>query len=225
MGANHRSKVLPWIAAGAAVALLTAWLVMHSGSERTPPDGAVREAKSAAPLGDAPPSRLSPGTAIAIGLDAGVPPEPGSDTPPATQAPGKHPVDLARLRERLPDNLYWELGVPTKDPRVLQQRAEEGQRWNELYGKVLSNTASEEEIHRYYDHRRRVSEDFIAFASLVLQEYGPQLPEQERGLYELSIQMHRTRLAELPRQREDALSRKSTQDQRRQEWLGNEQGH
>jgi DNA anti-recombination protein RmuC len=133
-------------------------------------------------------------------------------------------VDLEQLRERLPSNLYWELAAPTKDPQVLRKRAEEGQRWNELYGKVQSNTATDEEIHQYYDHRRQVSEDFIAFASMVLREYGGQLSEQERGLYELSIQMHRTRLEELPGQVENALTRKGVQDDRRKQWRDGGQG-
>jgi len=127
-------------------------------------------------------------------------------------------VDLTHLRERLPGNLYWRMGAPTKDPNLLRWREEEEQRWNRLNGKVLSNTATEEEIHAYYAHRRRVSEDFMAFATLVLQEEGDRLSEPERGLYELSIRMHRTRLEELPQQLEEALTRKRFQALRRTAW-------
>ena len=118
----------------------------------------------------------------------------------------------------MPGNLYWVFGAPTEDPVVLREREVETQRWNALNGKVLSNTATEEEIHQYYDHRRAVSEDFITFARTVLQEYGDQLPDQERGLYELSIQMHGTRLQEIPRQIDEALERKRLQDERRRKW-------
>jgi hypothetical protein len=52
----------------------------------------------------------------------------------------------------------------------------------------------------------------------VLADYGDELPEQERGLYELSIHMHRTRLLELPRQEQDALARGQAQTQRREAW-------
>ncbi|ATB27050.1 hypothetical protein [Melittangium boletus] len=127
-------------------------------------------------------------------------------------------VDLTRLRERLPGNLYWRMGAPTEDPNLLRWREEEEQHWNRLNGKVLSNTATEEEIHAYYAHRRRVSEDFMAFALLVLQEYGDRLSEPERGLYEQSIRMHRARLEELPQQLEEALTRKRFQDPRRTAW-------
>ncbi|HEY0094830.1 MAG TPA: hypothetical protein VGB96_10910, partial [Archangium sp.] len=82
-----------------------------------------------------------------------------------------------------------------------------------------------QEIHQYYEHRRKVSEDSIAFASTVLEQFGSQLPEQEQGLYALSIRMHRTRLDELPRQVEEALARKSAQDQRREAWRGSGSGN
>lgn len=129
-----------------------------------------------------------------------------------------YPVDLERLRAQLPDNLYWQLGAPTDDPRELQERAEEQKRWEDLFGKVQSNTASEEEVRRYYEHSRRVSEDYIQFASLVLAQHRDELPEHDQGLYELSIKMHRSRLAEIPRQIEGALARTQAQDRARDEW-------
>jgi hypothetical protein len=155
-------------------------------------------------------------------------PRPAASVSPApAPAPASTPfvdsrtpaVDLERLRAELPDNLYWKTGSPTDDPDVLRERAEEDRRWNDLYGKVLSNTASEDEIHRYYDHRRRISEDAIQFATRVLQEFGDQLSEEEKGLYALSVRMHRTRLDEIPREISDALARKAAQDKRREEWL------
>lgn len=120
--------------------------------------------------------------------------------------PTEATVDLERLRRRLPDNLYWRIEAPTKDPQVLQWREAQERHWNGLNHKVLSHSATEEEIREYYAHRRKVSEDLVAFAHLVLQEYGPRLPEAERGLYELSLWMHYTRLEELPQQLESALA-------------------
>ncbi|WP_257456052.1 hypothetical protein [Archangium lipolyticum] len=231
MGANTRSKALSWLAALAAAALVAVLLVTLLRGEDAPEDMSGREEKVAAPGRDSPspglpppgPSVAPPG--VATVTDAGVTPGLVSEAPPSDATPTQHPVDLEKLRERLPGNLYWELGAPTKDPEVLRKRAEETQRWNTLFGKVQSNTATEEEIHQYYDHRRQVSEDYIAFASMVLQEYGAQLSEQERGLYELSIQMHRTRLSEMPGKVDDALARARLQNQRRETWRGNEGGH
>ena len=127
---------------------------------------------------------------------------------------------LERLRADLPDNRYWFDSAPTDDPEVLKRREVETAGWNQLHGKVLSGTATSQEIRTWIDHRRRVSEDAIEFAQRVLAESGSQLPERDRGLLELAIDMHRTRLAELPREESDALARKSEQDRRRAAWNG-----
>jgi hypothetical protein len=128
---------------------------------------------------------------------------------------------MDELRASMPGNLYWELESPTKDPQVLQKRAETLRKWNEIFGKVQSGDASEEEIHRYYDYRRKVSEDSLAVANRILSEYGDKLPERDKGLLELSIQMHQDRLKAVPRQTEEALARKQLQDKRREEWIRN----
>ncbi|HYO70887.1 MAG TPA: hypothetical protein VEU33_32885 [Archangium sp.] len=202
-----------------AVVLL---VLVLAGAFRTGPstdDAPGKESRAAVPERQppAPEPRAPPASSglAAVGTDAGPPPIAEAAL---GETPARHPVDLEKLRALLPGNLYWEMGVPTKDPEVLRKRDEEGRRWNELYGKVQSNTATEQEIHQYYEHRRKVSEDSIAFATAVLEQYGAQLPEQEQGLYALSIRMHRTRLEELPRQIEEALARKSAQDQRREAW-------
>ncbi|HEX5746354.1 MAG TPA: hypothetical protein VFZ09_08920 [Archangium sp.] len=217
MAVNGRPKILPWLLAAPAVVLL---VLVLAGVFRTGPstdDAPWQESRAAVPARPppAPGPRTAPAAVAAVGTDAGL--APVAEAAPS-ETPARHPVDLEKLRALLPGNLYWEMGVPTKDPEVLRKRDEEGRRWNELYGKVQSNTATEQEIHQYYEHRRKLSEDSIAFASAVLEQFGPQLPEQEQGLYALSIQMHRTRLEELPRQIEEALARKSAQDQRREAW-------
>ncbi|WNG26031.1 hypothetical protein F0U62_19885 [Cystobacter fuscus] len=193
------------------------------------PETPGREARSRPPPQPVDTAAPTPSRPVAPQATLAGEPDAGSALPapeqtPAPEAAREHPVNLEKLREQMPDNLYWELGAPTKDPEILRRREEQTRHWNALLGKVQSNTATEEEIHQYYDHRRAVSEDFIAFASRVLQEHGAQLSEQERGLYELSIQMHRTRLEEIPRQVQDALARKETQDRRREEWRRGKQG-
>jgi hypothetical protein len=153
--------------------------------------------------------------AVASRQTPALPPQPAHASPADPALPGMppasgnaaYPVDLEELRRRIPDNLYWTLGAPTDDTRVLEQRRERARQTNELYGKVLSSTATPEEIDRYYAERRRVSEDYIAFAELVLADYRGELPDEHVGLYELSIKLHRARLAEIPRDRQEALDR------------------
>jgi hypothetical protein len=230
MGVTPRSKALPWLGASIAVVLMAVLLFLFSREDNPSHDARGREERSApAPVANlAPPPQpsrsVAPQTAVTGEVEAGPSPSALGEAPSFEEAREQHPVNLEKLREQMPDNLYWELGAPTKDPRVLQRREEQALRWNTLLGKVQSSTATEEEIHQYYDHRRAVSEDFITFASRVLQEHGSQLSEQERGMYELSIRMHRTRLEEIPRQVDDALARKTLQDQRREKWLREKKG-
>ena len=136
-----------------------------------------------------------------------------------TNVDDKYPVDLDELRSRLPGNAYWQLGAPTEDREELRERADHAHRMNDLYGKVLSGTGSDEEIRRYYDERRRISEDYIQLSALVLSEAGDRLPERDRGLYQLTIQMHRDRLAAIPREIDQAFARKKEQDRKREDWL------
>jgi hypothetical protein len=219
MRAPARKNRLPALAALAAAALAGVVLLVVIGSRPPAPDLTPEPPAGPAAAGaDTPgftPQAERPGLS---GDTGGADPAAGAEVDPGDESGNEYPVDLERLRARIPDNLYWRLGAPTKDPAALQARAEEEQRWNQLYGKVLSGTASEEEIRSYYDHRRQLSRDYVDFARLVLQEYPGELPERDRGLYEMSIEMHTTRLAEIPRQIEEALARKQEQDRRREEW-------
>ncbi len=145
---------------------------------------------------------------------------PGTTVPaiPAPMVDEGYPVDLARIRAQLPHNGYWTDSAPTDDPEVLRRREADSAGWNVLYGKVLSGTATDGEIRAYFDHRRQVSEDAIEVAELILADHGSELPERDRGLLELAVDMHRTRLSELPRQESEARDRKAEQDRRRAAW-------
>jgi hypothetical protein len=136
-----------------------------------------------------------------------------SPPPPAERAGGAgaaahYPVDLEDLRARLPDNRYWELGAPTSDPEVTRARAERAKRDNELFGRTQTGEATEEEIRTYYAERRRISEDYLRLSLVVLAEKSDQLPERDRGMFELSAKMHRDRLVQIERDLADALARR-----------------
>ena len=219
MAVDDRPKRARWGIAAAVLALLGASLVVALRDERPAGGPPAPEAKAAAPERRSPPADRGPSAAPSAAgshtsdeIDEAAPPE------PELAVADEYPVDLAHIREKLPGNMYFRLGEPTEDPAVLEMRAEEERRVNELFGKVQSGTASEEEIHRYYEYRRELSEDYVEFSRLVLDEYGNKLPDRDRGLYELSIKMHKSRLEALPRQIEDALARKHAHDERRKQW-------
>ena len=128
-------------------------------------------------------------------------------------------VDLAAVRKAMPDNIYWTMSAPTTDPEVLRAREEERARWNVEYGKILSNTATPEEIDAYYAQRQRLSHDYIEFATHLMVNYGKQLPRQDMGLLKLAIEMHMARLEEIPRQIAEAHARCAAHDAARRAWL------
>ncbi|HWN70420.1 MAG TPA: hypothetical protein VNM90_22425 [Haliangium sp.] len=221
MRAPARSNRLPWLAALASVtlaAIITVAVLRGKAPAADQAPDVTAPPAGADTSGFTPQAELPALAADTTDTAETVDRAAGAEADPGDESADEYPVDLERVRARIPNNLYWLMGAPTKDPQALQARAEAEQRWNQLFGKVQSGTASEEEIQRYYDHRRQLSQDYIEMARLVLQEYASELPERDRGLYELSIEMHAARLAEIPRQIEDALARKQDQDRRREEW-------
>lgn len=213
---------LPLGTAGVLVLALGAWLALDGPP---PGDGAAAGPPPAAMTPDTRPAPPVFASASGVprtkdgGLDlAGAAAAQVQAQAPAEEPSGPYPVDLDALRAKLPDNLYWDTGVPTKEPAELRRRAEVEAKWNTLFGKVQANEATEAEVQQYYEHRRKVSEDAISFATTMLADYGDKLPSQDRGLLELSVRMHRTRLSELPRQQEEALARREAHAQRQREW-------
>lgn len=216
---THARWKLPLGTAGVLVLAVGAWLVFGG---QAPEEAAPAVRPAPVTQAPAPPPVFASTPAVPRAKDGGLDLV-GAATAqvqaaPPDEEPAPYPVDLEALRAKLPGNLYFELDAPTKDPAELSRREGVKAKWNALYGKVLSNEATEEEVHQYYEHRRQVSEDAITFATTMLQDYGDKLPSEHRGLLELSVNMHRTRLAEIPRQESDALARREAHAQRQKEW-------
>ncbi|HEU4733947.1 MAG TPA: hypothetical protein VFT22_38915 [Kofleriaceae bacterium] len=119
----------------------------------------------------------------------------------------RYPVNLDALRARLPGNRYWTLGAPTSDPAVAKARAERAERDNVVLGRIQTGEATPDEVRAYYAERRAISRDYLQLAELVLAEQGEALPERDRGMFELSVTMHRARLSQIDRDEADALAR------------------
>lgn len=118
-----------------------------------------------------------------------------------------YPVNLDALRTRLPNNRYWALGAPTSDPVVAKARAERAERDNTALGRIQANDATPDEIRAYYAERRAISNDYLEIAQMVLLEQGAQLPDRDRGMFELSVNLHKARLLQIDRDESDALGR------------------
>lgn len=123
---------------------------------------------------------------------------------------GAYPVNLEALRARLPNNRYWTLGAPTSDPAIAKARAARAEQDNVVFGRIQSNEATPDEIRAYYAERRAISLDYLHLAELVLAEQGEALPPRDRGMFELSVNLHRARLQQIERDQSDALARRGT---------------
>jgi hypothetical protein len=207
-----------WAAMGAivAVATIAAFRLAWNQPTGAPPAPGATAAS---------PPAISPGAAPPAG---GVP-EPHAAEPEVARSPGLESlggtwenVDMEAVRRAMPDNLYWTMAVPTDDPRIQEQRDAERKRWNDEWGKVLSGTATEEEIDAYFTHRNRLSRDYVEFTKYVLDHYRDDLSPQDVALLELAQRLHLARLAELPRKLVEAHERKREQDAARAAWLADE---
>ena len=198
-------KTRAWIVAGALVAAAAIIWVM-ARPDRVSETRSV-EATSAGPGSaaaiSAPPTPSLPTSSLPT---PSLPAAAGSNEPVDSLA--HYPVDLEELRTRIPNNRYWELGAPTRDPELARARAERAQRSNTQLGRTQTGEATEPEIRAYYAEQRRISEDYLQLSLLVLAEKADQLPERDRGMFELSASLHRARLKQIERDLSDALARR-----------------
>jgi hypothetical protein len=188
-----KSKVL--VLAGVA-ALAIAAVVLFLSVRASPPP---REAENSAAGATTPPATTSPTTATDdMTRDPAVPF--GGPAP-------SYPIDLDSLRAQIPDNLYWKYDAKTSDVEVAKERAERARQRNATYGRIQANEATEGEIRAYYDERRRLSNDYLQLTQLVLDGKAGEVSERDRGLFELTANLHRDRLKQIERDQADALSR------------------
>jgi hypothetical protein len=159
------------------------------------PKGAKSPARAASPVDDVHPS-----------------------TPPLAQTIVDYPINLAVLRNQLPDNLYFVLDAPTTDEVELERRRDEKLKWNERFGRVQAGEATVEEVNAYFAQLESVSRDYIEFCEAALALGGDRLPERDRALFEYGITLHRQKLRDIPSQREVALKRQAEQTARQQQW-------
>ena len=201
-----RGNRLVWVAVAAVVILILAWWAWRPRADRA--DASV---PSASPAPAPQPQELAP---VPDGQAS-----PSDEEPELDALAGSwENVDLEAIRREMPDNLYFEMAIPTDDPSVLEARDAERAHWNDEYGKVLSGNATEAEIDAYYDYRHKLSADYVEFSDYVLDHHRAELPPRDVEMLELAGRLHRARLAEIPRKLQEALERKRQQDEARARW-------
>jgi antitoxin (DNA-binding transcriptional repressor) of toxin-antitoxin stability system len=128
-------------------------------------------------------------------------------------------VDFDEIRKAMPDNLYWKMAFPTKDPDLIKEREERRAQWNVEYGKVLSNTATDQEIDAYYGEQQKLSNDYLEFLVYLGTHYGNIVPKGEIGMLKLAGELHLARLEEIPRKIAEAKERHAAHEAARRAWL------
>jgi hypothetical protein len=215
---------------GSAIAIIVAsvlLLLIGFLTRRQTPDVPPTRPSSAS----APAAPQAPEPAV-VSADRGGAVESAASTWPKRDAPDADPfaegeaargtweaLDMEAVRKEMPDNLYWKMAAPTKDPELIKWREEERARWNVEYGKVLSNTATAEEIDAYFAERKRISDDYLEFVVHVIANYGNAIPREGVALLKLAGEMHAMRLEEMPRQLAEAHARREAHDAVRRAWL------
>jgi hypothetical protein len=191
---TQRTKLLALVIGAALVVGGAAYLRRAGHDERT------SVARTTQPTGAAPAAR----TGVAANTNS-----PPRDLPSATaDGSAAYPVDLEVLRGELPHNRYWAEGAPTSDPEVAKARAARAERDNAELGRIQANEATPAQIRAYYADRRALSRDYLELAERVLARLGDALPERDRGMFQLSADLHRARLTQIDRDEADALARR-----------------
>ncbi len=212
------------VAVVVAIVLLVAvgWLLRRVNAERArKPPAVVEPEQAAAPKG--PQARRTPTWRADLDDD-----EPSEDL--AYKADPLSPVvedtadqwarvDFDEIRRALPDSTYWKMAFPTKDPALLEERERIRAEWNAQFGKVQSNTATDEEIDAYYAEQQRISTDYVEFLVYLAEHYGNEVPRGEIGALKLAADLHLARLEEIPRKIAEAKERHTAHERARQAWL------
>jgi hypothetical protein len=219
MADRRRSLAAPALALGlVALAAAVVWTGTRSARGRAGEPVSATADVAAAPPAPAPGAEPTTPDGTAGAAPAPRTPD-GRAFAPDAPAVAWASVDMEAVREAMPDNLYWKLAMPTQDAAILREREEIRAHWNGEFGKVQSNTATEAEVRAYYAHRRRLSADYVEFATYLLDHYGDTIPERDVGLLELAREMHLARLEEIPRRVAEALERREAHEAARRAWL------
>lgn len=178
-----------------------------ASADLSPPAVVAEAPPQAAPAAEPPPA-APPGSGVLA-------PPPAAPQDELLSGSG---IDLEAVRAALPDNVYWALAAPTQDPRVLADRERERARWDEAFGRVQAGDATKEEIEAYFDHRQRLSSDYVRVVDYLLEHYEADLSEEHLALLHTARRLHLARLEEIPRRLQQAYDRGKAQEEARAAW-------
>jgi len=134
-------------------------------------------------------------------------------------------VDMEEIRSKTPDSLFWAMAAPTEDATVLEARNTKREALKQVEAKMMARHASEAEIQDYYAYQMELSEDYIEVVTLLLNQYGSVLPEEDYSGQTLARSLHLRKLQELPQQMSRALNMRQDFLKTRELWLSDKEAY
>lgn len=183
-------KRIGWMALGLVLGILVSTGYRMATKEVAAPP-AVAEAEVEKQQGDALTASSGPAVSrdnVGSGDSSGAPPF----------AP-----DMDRLRDELPGNL----AIPPRDKNERWMRDEAKKSRNELFGRISSNIASDDEVHSYYDEQALLTRDSIAMLEWILKEHEEEMGERDLSRHHFLLDQFKKRLAAIPDREARALTR------------------
>ena len=114
-------------------------------------------------------------------------------------------IDLEALKEKYPNNLYWEMAAPTQDEALKEQRKDTRDYWRQQRNQISANLADEYTIREYYTYQNALSEDYVAVTDDILDNYSEGLSESDYRMLLMANRLHAKRLQEIPGQLDKSL--------------------
>lgn len=208
-----------WLAVlGSLGALVAVLALLNRPGPAAPPRPTATAAPDDAPSAAAPTDETMGKSARELAESRRAPTAAPAEAPEYIEGLVYGEIDLREARALMPDNMYWKFASPTKDEKILAERAEETRRRNEEYGRVISGDASEDEVKAYYDYRKRMASDYYEFAEFMSRRYKNSDNEQFRGMLDLAMKLNAQRLAQIPQELADALARAVDRAKVREDW-------
>ncbi|PKL39633.1 MAG: hypothetical protein CVV44_05275 [Spirochaetae bacterium HGW-Spirochaetae-1] len=116
---------------------------------------------------------------------------------------GMYGLDPYILRREFPRNR----ALPAMNSEEQSRKNEDRERRNRVYGRIISNRASENEVHRYYNEQSEITADTVELLEFILDRYGNTLSEKDREKHAFLLDQYRKRLSAITLEKKESLER------------------
>ena len=111
--------------------------------------------------------------------------------------------DLEAMRKALPGNQ----AIPAVDENEKWIRKEADKARRELYGRISSNVATDEEVNAYYYEQETLAQDSIAMLKWILDNHAHEMGKDDLARHTFLLEQFKKRLKAIPVRKERAMTR------------------